>query len=72
MPEVKPPRPQPGSVKTFERRIKICAHCGYLLRDTGLCADGCSFDCEPRTANDFFYAVYAITETFLRDERPER
>lgn len=65
---VKPPRPKTGQVTTREIRVKVCTHCHFAMDDCGLCSYDCEVDAEPRTSNDFFYAVYRRTDEFLRDE----
>lgn len=66
-----PDRPVPGTITTREIRVEVCSHCGYAMSDTGLCADDCPLDGEPRTAKDFFIAVYKRADEFLRDEKPD-
>jgi hypothetical protein len=65
----KPARPQPGTITQGEKRIPVCPRCGYLI-DDGLCDDECPLFGEPRTAKEIIYAVYKVTNEFLRDEGP--
>ena len=58
------PRPLPGTTTTREVRHAVCRHCGYMIDEGGLC--WCTHDGE----EDLIFAVYRVTEIFLRDEMP--
>lgn len=65
------PRPEPGTVTNRIARLKICKRCGYLISDTGLCHFECELDVDGHTPKDYVFAVYEVTEKFLRDEPGE-
>jgi len=67
-PKVMRLRPVIGAVTTSEKKVRICSACGCLVWEEGLCNIDCGQDGERRTAENTFWAVYEVRETFLRDE----
>lgn len=63
------PRPNPGSVTTYEVHISVCGDCGHVINEM-MCTDGCDQDFSDHSGH-IVTAVYLRVDTFLRDEAEE-
>ena len=64
-------RPVPGTVTTRVTSIPVCALCHCVIdSDTDMCDYECDYDGDHADPKTYFYAVYEVSEKFIRDEEP--